>query len=132
MFLNYRIMCHHCSLAGDKDGCPITMELCACIVTADEGSEAQDEIVQSFNIAHTTINRLLKKLQLDGHLIPCSGQLIPGTHKCSGLNHHAISVANSLKAAKDVFLFDPLGSTISQIKKDILPLSMADLEELIM
>lgn len=49
---------------------PVAMELRACIVTAHEDGETQDEIAERFNITQATVSRILKKFYTEGHLVP--------------------------------------------------------------
>lgn len=49
---------------------PVAMDLRACIVTAYEDGDTQDEIAERFNITQATVSRLLKKFRTEGHLIP--------------------------------------------------------------
>ena len=48
---------------------PVAMELRACIVTAHEDGDTQDEIAERFNITQATVSRLLKKFYTEGHLV---------------------------------------------------------------
>lgn len=49
---------------------PVPMEIRACIITAHEDGETQEQIADRFNIRQPTVSRLIKKYYTEGHLVP--------------------------------------------------------------